>query len=167
MPFDDSTTVTFSQTVSNLNVGPYYQMDLWWNVIVSEEEDVTCYVDITGVNGDDSTYVSFGYRTPEKDETGWVNILGQWMISSSSSAEVTLMFQTTCSGGSGTLQFKDISFKGPEIVCTSQCAASTLRISGELIQDGNFMGDDYDELWDYMGEAAIIDDDAPGGGQCL
>jgi hypothetical protein len=166
MPFEDSTAVTISQTVSNLNVGPYYQIDFWWNVILSDEENFEhCYVDVLAADGDGE--LTWGYRTAEIDKTGWVNVLGQWSLSSSDSEEVTLHFQATCNGSPGTVQFKDISFKGPEIVCTSQCVASALRTSGELIQDGNFEGDDFDELWDDWGTQSIVDDDAPGGGRCL
>jgi hypothetical protein len=166
MPFEDSTAVTISQTVSNLNVGPYYQIDFWWNLILSDEDDFEyCYVDVLAA--DDDGIITGGYRTAQIDKTGWVNVLGQWSLSSSDSEEVTLHFQTTCKGSPGTVQLKDISFKGPEIVCTSQCVASALRTSGELIQDGNFEGDDFDELWGDWGEESIVDDDAPGGGRCL
>ncbi|KAJ5681730.1 uncharacterized protein N7477_001670 [Penicillium maclennaniae] len=167
IPFtaDDSssTTVSFQQAVSDINVGPYYQMDFYWDVIVPDD-DFRCDLSIYAIYDDNSRYITGAYRIDSAGESGWTNVLGQWQ---STATDITVEFQAVCIGGSGTVRFKDISFKGPEIVCTSQCAVSTLRTSGELIQDGDFSQDDFNDYWSTAGYAYATDDDAPGGGQCM
>ncbi|KAJ5145001.1 hypothetical protein N7448_002393 [Penicillium atrosanguineum] len=159
----DSSTVSFQQAVSNINVGPYYQMDFYWDVIVPDD-DFRCDLSIYAIHDDGSSYITNAYRIESAGESGWTNVLGQWQ---STATEIIVEFQAVCTGGSGIVRVKEISFKGPEIICTSQCAASTLRTTGELIQDGDFSKDDFDDYWSTEGYAYAIDDDAPGGGQCM
>ena len=138
-------------------------MDFYWDVIVPDD-DFRCDLSVYALQDDGSPEITEAYRIDSAGESGWTNVLGQWQ---STATEITVEFQAVCIGGSGTVRFKDISFKGPEIVCTSQCAASTLRTSGELIQDGDFSQDDFYDYWITAGYAYAIDDDAPGGGQCM
>ncbi|KAJ5771628.1 hypothetical protein N7520_002157 [Penicillium odoratum] len=167
VPFEDNdgqTVTLFQQSVSHTNIGPFYQMDFYWNMI-TDDDSVTCTLGVRALGPDDSfaPWVTDGYLKVSAGESGWTNVLGQWQATET---DITLQWQVTCSGGSGTVQFKDISYKGPEIVCTSQCAASTLRTSGELIADGDLTDNFYD-TWDTDGVGYAVDDDAPGGGQCI
>lgn len=138
-------------------------MDFYWDVIVPDD-DFRCDLNVYALQDDGSPYITEAYRIDSAGVSGWTNVLGQWQ---STATEITVQFQAVCTGGSGTVRFKDISFKGPEIVCTSQCAASTLMTSGELIQDGDFSPDDFYDYWSTAGYAYPVDDDAPGGGQCM
>lgn len=158
---------TFQQTVSSTLVGPYYQMDFYWNVI-TDDDDVVCDLNVVALfdDDDDSEYgfITNGYLRTSTGESGWTNVLGQWKATET---DITLEFKTTCTGGSGTIQARDISYKGPEIVCTSQCDSSVLRTFGELLKDGDFTSSDFDDIWEGDTFGVAVDDDAPGGGQCM
>lgn len=91
-------------------------------------------------------------------------MLGQWKATE---ADITLEFKATCTGGSGTIQVRDISYIGPEIVCTSHCDSSVLRTSEELLKDGDSTSTHFDDIWDGDSFGVAVDNDAPGGGQCM
>ncbi|KAJ5557539.1 hypothetical protein N7494_001454 [Penicillium frequentans] len=89
------------------------------------------------------------------------------MIWKATEADITLEFKATCTGGSGTIQVRDISYIGPEIVCTSHCDSSVLRTSEELLKDGDSTSTHFDDIWDGDSFGVAVDNDAPGGGQCM
>ncbi|PYI01505.1 hypothetical protein BO78DRAFT_16047 [Aspergillus sclerotiicarbonarius CBS 121057] len=160
----------FEQTIA-VQEGPYYQLHSYWNMFGDPDENGAypyCSMDVYAVTDETTEFVTYGdIWSPDGSATSWDLVLGQWQ---SQVSEVALKFRVTCSqASSSTLQISGISLLGPEVVCTSQCAASTTTLSGELVQDGSFTDDD-STVWldmEHSTNLDLVDDDAPGGGQCV
>ncbi|KAJ5930831.1 hypothetical protein N7466_006324 [Penicillium verhagenii] len=164
IPFTAGETFTIQTPVSGIQSGPTYQLNVDWNLIADTEAQATCEMEILAITDTSSQYIT--YAVDYTDETtGFQTVLGQWF---SDSSDIQLQFSVTCYDGSGTLQLAAASFLGPEMVCTSQCAASTTTLSGNLIQDGDFTHfDEDDDVWTTYYPGSTADDGAPGGGQCF
>ncbi|KAJ5950074.1 hypothetical protein N7454_001658 [Penicillium verhagenii] len=164
IPFTAGETFTIQTPVSGIQSGPIYQLNVDWNLIADTEAQARCDMEIFAITDTSSHYIT--YAIDYTDETsGFQTVLGQWF---SDSSDIQLEFSVTCYDGSGTLQLAAVSFMGPEMVCTSQCAVSTTTLSGNLIQDGDFTDyDEDDDVWTAEYVASTSDDDAPGGGQCF
>lgn len=155
----------------SLREGPYYQFNMYANLFGEPDSNGDypyCEMDVYAVTEESSRFVTYGYVwSSDGSTTGWDLIMGQWQ---STTTEATLRLSITCSQAStSTLQISSVSFLGPEVVCTSQCAAATTTLTGELVQDGDF-SDDESTVWRDMSRSTnldLVDDDAPGGGQCV